>query len=355
MLGDKTAPLHQQSGGERNVPARTLVNAGKAGYDVAEKKKADQKPHPAENARVDHGLNEMAANLVDAAAIFDVAGQRVVQAGGAFGGAHQAAIQRREDIGLVCQRACETLPLVKSTAQGIEYRCAGRTTLPFLQRIERFGQGQPGFQQGEQFLAEKEQVEGCLPLGAKFGDPGLPGVFFRNLDRQRAQVAARHLAGGFFLAGGIDAQRFHTARANGSDREIHRCSVTDVGVLAGSARPPVMAVGKEFEVAPAAAGEAIEIGIAPGVNRNILLQIRTVPARLVVGTIAQGIQPGLRGGIVPVIEAVRFERPGKRLDLRAGGGHFGFAELRHIARTDVGCQQADDGDHDQQFEQSESG
>ena len=92
MLGDKTAPLHQQSGGERNVPARTLVNAGKAGYDVAEKKKADQKPHPAENARVDHGLNEMAANLVDAAAIFDVAGQRVVQAGGAFGGAHQAAI-----------------------------------------------------------------------------------------------------------------------------------------------------------------------------------------------------------------------------------------------------------------------
>ena len=56
-----------------------------------------------------------------------------------------------------------------------------------------------------------------------------------------------------------------------------------------------------------------------------------------------------------VIKPVRFQRPGKRLDLRAGGGNFRFAELRHVARPDVGCQQADDGDHDQQFEQGESG
>jgi len=54
------------------------------------------------------------------------------------------------------------------------------------------------------------------------------------------------------------------------------------------------------------------------------------------------------------IEPIGVECARKGLDLRLGHPLLRFAQLREVFRADVGCQQADDRHHHQQFEQREA-
>ncbi|MNT20189.1 hypothetical protein D3C72_1554890 [compost metagenome] len=95
--------------------------------------------------------------------------------------------------------------------------------------------------------------------------------------------------------------------------------------------------------------------MAPRVERHGFFQVGAIPARAGGGRRHQQCgQPLFRGGIAPHVEAVGVERFFKRLDLRLGHRHFGFAQLGEILGADIGCQQADDHDDDQQFEQGKA-
>src|SRR5450830_890352 len=132
-------------------------------------------------------------------------------------------------------------------------------------------------------------------------------------------------------------------------------SVADVGVFAAAARLAVAAQREDLEFA-LGTGRAVLEGVAPGIERHGLLQIRPVPLGTGRGgRRQQGGQALFRAGIAAHVEAEGVERFFKRLNLGLGDGHFRFAQLRKIFGADIGGQQADDDDHHQQFEQGKSG
>ena len=117
---------------------------------------------------------------------------------------------------------------------------------------------------------------------------------------------------------------------------------------------PIPAEGEQIEFGGALAGFAVLVGIAPGIGRNGFLHIRPGPARFAGGLGHQGAQALLGRGIVAGVETVLVEGLFQGVDLRAGDFHFGFLDLGEVTRTDVAGEQADDGDHDEEFEEGEA-
>src|SRR5690348_10548617 len=126
--------------------------------------------------------------------------------------------------------------------------------------------------------------------------------------------------------------------------------IRQVGVLAAAARLAVLAVGDDVEVA-FLPGHAVQVGLAPRIERHVLAEIGPGPLRLARRPVDQRLQPELAARIVAGIETVGIERLGKRVDLRFRDADFRLADLREIARRDEARQQADDHYDDEQLDQ----
>src|SRR4051794_1459570 len=137
--------------------------------------------------------------------------------------------------------------------------------------------------------------------------------------------------------------RAFSARAAG---DISRCST--------AALLTVGAEGNDVVGRPLA-GRAIDVAVAPGiVGHHAAAQIWAVPARRIVAA-RQRRQPFTAVRIAPEIEIIEIERAGKTLDLDLGGLRLGLAEIVEDARSDQRHDQADDGDHHEDFDQRETG
>ena len=89
-----------QSSIRRDMPrqgaAGALVDLGEARHHVGHQEHADAAAHQQQDGRIDGGADDLGAHRVDALLVVDVAFQRARQVAGAFGRAHDADVQRRE-------------------------------------------------------------------------------------------------------------------------------------------------------------------------------------------------------------------------------------------------------------------
>src|ERR1700738_1434480 len=93
----------------------------------------------------------------------------------------------------------------------------------------------------------------------------------------------------------------------------------------------------------------------PRIVRNVaLLQIRAVPSGFSGRTLHQGNKTFAGRRIVSEIEIEKIERTREALDLDRRGLHLGLAEVIEDPRADKAHEQADDRDHDQDFDQSKA-
>ena len=120
---------------------------------------------------------------------------------------------------------------------------------------------------------------------------------------------------------------------------------------------PVRPAGAEVEVtATAGGGAAIVVGPVPGIHRHTLAaQIGTIPGRGPRGTLDQGLQSLLGGGVAPGVEAIEVQDRDNALDGLLGDGVAGAAELPQRRGRDEADQQAEDRDDDEDLEQREAG
>src|SRR5215813_1619335 len=108
----------------------------------------------------------------------------------------------------------------------------------------------------------------------------------------------------------------------------------DVFRLAGAAGPAILTVGKQVEFA-VLARRAIDVGVAPRIQRHVLLQVGSAPLGIVADVGAQRLQSFVGRGITPEIEAILIQRLRQRLDLRLRDRYFGLSDLTEIARGHV--------------------
>ena len=129
--------------------------------------------------------------------------------------------------------------------------------------------------------------------------------------------------------------------------------VGEVGVLARAAGLAVLAVRDDVELV-LLAGDLVDVGLAPRIERHFLAQVGAVPLRLGRRLLEQRLQPELGARVTADVQAVLVERLLQRVDLRLRGVDLGLADLAEVARRDEADQQADDRDDDQQLEQRET-
>src|SRR5688572_3706349 len=123
-------------------------------------------------------------------------------------------------------------------------------------------------------------------------------------------------------------------------KRIVSLAVLDVGVFALAA---ALAVAPERGDLDVGAGGAVDVGPAPGIGRQRLLQVGL-----------HRCQPFLGGGVPPLVEAVLVQRLLERVDLRPRYLHLGLPDLREVPRRYVAGQQADEHYDHQQLEQREA-
>src|SRR5207302_862062 len=106
--------------------------------------------------------------------------------------------------------------------------------------------------------------------------------------------------------------------------------VSNVGILAAAALSAIPAVRDQIEVVLVGSRLHVQVGVAPGIQRHLFLEVRPLPTG----------------------DSLR--RCVERIDLRAGRLDPRFADLREIARRHEARQQPDDYHDDQQLQQRES-
>src|SRR5512139_386327 len=129
--------------------------------------------------------------------------------------------------------------------------------------------------------------------------------------------------------------------------------VGDIGRLAVAAGLAVLAVRQQV-VLVVLAGHDENVGIAPGIGRDALLQVGAVPSRLVGRAGDQAGEPLLRAGVMAVVQPELVQRLAQRIDLGARDLDLRLADLGKIFGADVAGQEADDHHHHQQLEQGET-
>src|SRR5882672_807466 len=130
--------------------------------------------------------------------------------------------------------------------------------------------------------------------------------------------------------------------------------VADVGVLARSSGLAVLAERDDVVVA-FLAGLLIGVGLAPGVEWDVLAQVGPVPLGFVLRAADQSDEAQLGGGVVPRVEPVLVDCLLQGVDLRLGSGDLRLADLPEVPRGDVADEQGDDGHDDQKLEEGETG
>src|SRR5262249_44302287 len=93
--------------------------------------------------------------------------------------------------------------------------------------------------------------------------------------------------------------------------------------------------------------------VAPGIPRDVLLEVRAVPAVDVSGVHLEGLESLLTGRVAAGVQLELVERGAHQLDLDAGGGLLRLADPAEEAGADQRRQQAEDDDDDEQFDQRE--
>src|SRR5579871_329976 len=125
----------------------------------------------------------------------------------------------------------------------------------------------------------------------------------------------------------------------------------DVGRYPTAAFLAIRSVGDDVIGAVVARG-AVDVGMIPGIVGNIAaLEIRSIPGSHTRCRTDQGRQSFRGRGKAPGVEIIKVERTLEALQLDPGGLDLGFAEIVEHAWTDQAHDQADDGDHDQHFDQ----
>src|SRR5262245_14353803 len=99
------------------------------------------------------------------------------------------------------------------------------------------------------------------------------------------------------------------------------------------------------------AGALINVWLAPGIGRNFLLQIGTIPAVESAGFLVQGLKPLLRVRIAPDIEAERIQSHAKALYLSFGGFGRRLLSLFNVLRQHEPGEQNNNRRYDNQLDQ----
>src|SRR4051794_11418111 len=102
------------------------------------------------------------------------------------------------------------------------------------------------------------------------------------------------------------------------------------------------------------AGALVDIGLAPWIEGNALLEIGSRPLGRPAWLRDQGIESLLGGRIAADTEPVLVEGLFDGVDLCARRFDLRLAELAEILRPDIAGEQADDRHHHQQFKQGEA-
>ena len=113
MPGGVVAPGHQLLRQPGQVAAGALVDAGEAGHHMAEQESRHGSADNEQDRRIDQRAHHPAAHRIQLAAVVDVARQRHRQARGAFGGTHQADVERREMVGLLLECGGKAQPFLE--------------------------------------------------------------------------------------------------------------------------------------------------------------------------------------------------------------------------------------------------
>ena len=103
------------------------------------------------------------------------------------------------------------------------------------------------------------------------------------------------------------------------------------------------------------AGEAVDEVAVPGILRDVLGHVGTVPLVDVRGLHAQRLQALLGGGEGAGIEFVGAQRGHEIVDLGARDGDLRLVGPLEQAGSDQGHEQPDDGHHHQHFDQGDTG
>ena len=128
----------------------------------------------------------------------------------------------------------------------------------------------------------------------------------------------------------------------------------DVGRSTRTTFLPIRAVGNDV-IGTVLSRRPVDIRTAPWVTGDHCApQIRTIPARGdVAGALYQRGKAFRARRIAPDVEIEKVERASEALDLDLGCLGLRFGQIVEHARTDQGHDQADDGDHHQDFDQRE--
>src|SRR5580765_2575222 len=92
----------------------------------------------------------------------------------------------------------------------------------------------------------------------------------------------------------------------------------DVGVVAAAAALAVLAIGQQLVVVARIAGRAVDIGVAPWIERERLGQVRASPFGLVAGSLDQGLETLLGHRKVADVEAISGQGLVEGVELGAG-------------------------------------
>src|SRR6184192_1928490 len=128
----------------------------------------------------------------------------------------------------------------------------------------------------------------------------------------------------------------------------------DVAVVAVAAGGAVAAVGEEVVGTPALARAAVVVGATPRIGRDVLLEVRAVPAVGAEGSLAERREPLLAGRVAADVEAEGVERCAEHLDLGARRLQLRLLALLDEVGADQRHQEPDDDHHDHHLDEREA-
>src|SRR6266478_1201390 len=128
----------------------------------------------------------------------------------------------------------------------------------------------------------------------------------------------------------------------------------DVAVVAVAPGRAVGAVGEEVVGTPALARAAVVVGVIPRVPRDVLLEIRAVPAVGAERPLAERREALLRRRVAAHVEAEGVERRAQHLDLGTRRLHLRLLPLSDEVGTDQRHEEADDHHDDHHLDEREA-
>src|SRR3989442_2486759 len=140
----------------------------------------------------------------------------------------------------------------------------------------------------------------------------------------------------------------------GADRPGLAVVAGDAGVVAVAPGPAVGAVGDEVVGTPTLARAAVVVGVIPRVPRDVLLEVRAVPAVGAERPLAERREALLRRRVAAHVEAEGVERRAQHLDLGARRLALRLLSLADEVRADQRHQEPDDDHHDHHLDEREA-